>query len=960
MSLLTEVFYQPGMDVRGMVSSRDSASLRPGEFKTFQNARLRSGCIRVRGGIVDKSVSGLASGSVCGSAKLVLNGTTYQLVAIDTGATIRCYYGVDATFTEFTAPASNNKYGNTRFATGNWVVFEAVRDTTASTIAPFTAARTGLDLVFATDGATAVVWDPSGSSTDNSWTSPHANVWHPLEGKVRQEATYPYFINLVATNTAAGALTGTGTLVDNKAHDVTGGRCPTWGFTAVSDAAILTVTTGTTLCKNKQVWMVFDCPDDPLILEYLKVEVYDSLNAVFRTLYDASVATSERPTIVPLDFFEQDPGGPGGRGFKIAYFSVDPTVCPDVTYTDIKLTYKGSAAYSAEVFFNLIAIGGSGTTPGGSQFCAANTNPGSRAESVGIVCDNKFGVSLKNLGCQDTRNYVRIPDWAGSYFKYNVTVQQPSNSDRDAGVEYCLVYRRSALKPGDDPSKPRPFYHVASYQFSTYSTGSHSWTNAASATALQDIVIGVDTSAYALRTAPDAYNVAAPPCQSLAVAGGRLFCGGARPGSVGSTANPADCYVSEQDHPLRHREILKIDQGAPSETSGTCAKFPGEKVMRIVPMVGSLIGDEAAIVLTDQNVYALPGPSSIDLTRPRRISEKGTLSPWSVCVRGNKLIYLDEDRKLVTLIPGQEPVDLSTGRMENILEAIPTSRLDNVYACVYRNRYYMSYTLGGGSSNKAVIVYDFIFDGFARDVTLNALSWNQFHALDVGVSGQLRFWSDTGNLYEHDSSTTSQDAGSNAVTPYIEGRMVGDQFHAFSFERLSVHCQQDFGNTLSAYWTGRPSGLTQPANPGTIPLTPRVYGTVTPASTSAAADTVAFSEPHKVSSGQPCTPHASVNVLVAGTLYYLGAVDSTHLSFHTTQADALAGTNLVNLNATAVTQIDLIGTHVVGYNGEAALRGPVGISDASASPIWTGGMSGNKEIYYLGGEYRLEGEIANA
>jgi len=950
-ALRTEDFYNPGMVVRGMVSSRDHASLSPGEFKTFQNVRARNGSIRVRGGIVDKSVSGLAAGAIAGSAKLTLNGTTYQLVAIDTGSEIRCYYGIDATFAEFTGPSTNNKYGNTRFATGNWVVFEAVRDTTASTIAPFSASTTGLDLVYASDGVTSVVWDPTGSSTDKQWIAPHTSVWHPLEGKVRQEATYPYYISLDSANLANGAVTGTGTISKNTAHTVTGGKCPTWGFTATNDSGILTVTTGTTLAKNKQIWMVFDCPLDPLIMEYLKIEIFDFTAGSYRTLYDASSATSERPTIVPLDYFSQDPGGPGGRGFKIAYFSVDPTVLPDNTYKHIKITYKGTYAYSSAVAFNLVAIGASGTTPGGSLHAVSYINSGSRAESVAIVCDNKYGVSTKNLGCQDTRNHVRIPDWAGSYFSYNIYAQQPSDANKNLGIDYLLIYRRSA--------GGKFFYHVKSDNLATYSTGTHTWSHASARTALQDIVVSVDTTDYALRTAPDAYNTCAPSCLSVAVAGGRMFCGSARPASVGSSANPADVYVSEQDHPFRHREILKVEDGVPSLTSGTCAKFPGEKVQRIVPMVGSLIGNETAVVFTDQNVYALRGPDSAGLTRPVRISDKGTVSPWSVTVRGNKLVYLDEDRKLVTLIPGNEPVDLSTGRMDNILEAIPTSRLDNVYSCVFRNRLYMSYTLGGGSSNKAVLVYDFIFDSFARDVTLNNLSWNQFHALDIGTSGQLRFWSDTGGLFEHDSSTTTSDAGSNAITPFIEGRMVGDQWKSWEFQRLGIHCQQDYGNTLSAYWTGRPSGLGKYSNQGTISLNPRVMGTITPSSTNAVLDTVGFDESPKVATGQPCTPHSSINVLVAGTTYYLGVITSTSCAFYTTLDDALADTNRVNLNATAVTQIDLITTHVVRYSGNATTSNPTAIVDGGAYPIFTGAMSGNKEIYYLLGEYRYSGDQAD-
>lgn len=935
----TDFFYRSGMDCRGM-TVRDNASLAPGEFRILQNLRVRPGALRRRGGIVDKGATGLAAGSVVGAAKVVLNGTVYQLVAIDTGAAVRCYYGADTSFTEFTGPASNNKYGNTRFATGNRVVFDAVRDTTASTITPFTAAKTGLDVVFASDGATCVVWDPSASSTDNGWTAVHQSVWHPGLGKVRQEATYPYYTSLAASNLAAGATTGTGTIGDNTAHAITGGLCPTWGFTAVNDAAVLTVTTGTNLAKNKQVWMVWDCPDDPTIMEYLKIEVYDSVGTTFRTLWDGSSATAERPVTFPID-----------KGFYTSLFPVDRSVLPDQVYTDVRITYKGSANYGAAVAFNLIAIGGSGTSPGGAQHAVSLTNTGARSESVALVCDVKGGVSLKDLGCQDTRNYVQIVDTALSYFSYTVWAQQPSDADRDKGVDYLLVYRRQALG--------KAFYHVASDQLASYDTGSHAWSHVSSRSALQDIKVTVDTEPFAPRTAPDGYNVAAPACQTTTVASGRLFCGAARPQSAGSSAKPADVYISEQDYPFRFREVLKVSDGEPDPVSGTCAKFPGEKVQRVIAMAGSLQNAETAVVFTDQNVWALPGPDSPDLSRPRRLSTKGTFSPGSVFAYNNRIVYLDEDRRLVYLVPGQEPVDLSTGRYDAILEAIPTSRLDDVYGWVFRGRYYMSYTLGGGSSNKAVLVYDFLNDTFVRDTSTDTLSWGPFFSLDIGVSGQLRFWGETGNLYEHDSASTTLDPNSQPVSYYIEGRAVGDLWSDRDFGRLGVHCLADSGKTVSAYWTGRPSGFGLTHNDTVIPLEPKVSATVTPASTSAGSDTVTFSEAIKVPSGTTCTPRTTAGGLTAGTVYYLYKSTATLYSFHTTYSDSLTGASPVNLTA-SIGAVDIIGTHVRGYAHEAATGALKGITDGAAYPTWTGAVSAGHEIYALTGEHAYGGEGAVA
>ncbi len=930
-------FYVSGMPIRGMVSSRDHAALSDGEFKTFQNVRARSGCIKVRGPVVDKSSTVAVGGALAGSAKVVVNGTTYQLVAVDDGSSIRCYYGTDATFTEFTGPASNNKYGLTRLGTGKWVVFEVVRETTASTVAPFTAANTGKDLVYASDGTTSIVWDPAGSSTDKSWVAPHAAVWHPGPGKVRQEATYPYFTSLAASNLAAGATSGTGTIADNTAHAVTGGLCPTWTFTASADDGILTVTTGTTLAKNKQVWMVFDCPIDPLVLDHVKIQLYDSAGTTFRTLWDPSSATSEKPTIVPC-----------ARGFKLALFKVDRSVLPDVTYTDIKVVWIDAVApATAATAFNLMAIGASGNTPGGSSHALTTFNSGSHAESVGIVCDDKGGVSLKNLGCQDAKNFIDIPVTPLSYYSYTVYGQQPSDADKNLGLDYALVYRRSFGGGA--------YYHVKSYVLATYDTGSHAWSHDGGRSALQDISISVDTDTLTMRTAPDAYNTAAPSCAALAVAGGRLLCGSARPASVGYSANPADVYISEQDHPFRHREILRIENGVPDLTSGTCVKFPGEKVMRIVPIVGDLQASETALVFTDQNVWALSGPGSLELSRPRRLSTKGTRSPWSVAVYNNAVVYLDEDRRLVMIRPGEPPVSLSTGRMDNILEAIPTARLDNVYAGVFRDRYYMSYTIGGGSANTAVLVYDFVFDTFSRDVCLSALTFGTFHALDVGTSGQLRFWDetvhDTYGLYEHDASSGTTDAavgggGAQAVVPYIETRMVhdGSLWGDLSLGNLGVVCQPDTGNSLSAYWTGRPSGR---VGSGNVSLTPQ--GGASASAIDATQDTVTFSPDPSWRTGDAYASTTTANGFTSGSTVYARRESSGVYTFYDTRAHALAG------GATGKTNVTGTLTSLAFVPVVAAIRHwkaePVdGWPDGGAYAVFTGSVSANKEVYSLVGE----------
>lgn len=76
-----------------------------------------------------------------------------------------------------------------------------------------------------------------------------------------------------------------------------------------------------------------------------------------------------------------------------------------------------------------------------------------------------------------------------------------------------------------------------------------------------------------------------------------------------------------------------------------------------------------------------------------------------------------------------------------------------------------------------------------------------------------------------------------------------------------------------------------------------------PTATDTGADTVDFAVAHGWAHGTLITVSASAGGLLANTFYYIHATDANTISFHTTVADALAGTNKVNLTATITASI---------------------------------------------------------
>jgi hypothetical protein len=72
----------------------------------------------------------------------------------------------------------------------------------------------------------------------------------------------------------------------------------------------------------------------------------------------------------------------------------------------------------------------------------------------------------------------------------------------------------------------------------------------------------------------------------------------------------------------------------------------------------------------------------------------------------------------------------------------------------------------------------------------------------------------------------------------------------------------------------------------------------TPSATNTGTDTVDFAAAHGWATGTKVFAAASFGGLVAGTPYYVRAVDTDTVSFHLTPGDAEANTNLVDLTAT--------------------------------------------------------------
>lgn len=146
--------------------------------------------------------------------------------------------------------------------------------------------------------------------------------------------------------------------------------------------------------------------------------------------------------------------------------------------------------------------------------------------------------------------------------------------------------------------------------------------------------------------------------------------------------------------------------------------------------------------------------------------------------------------------------------------------------------------------------------------------------------------------------------GASAIAAKENGSAVVAAADTFDFKDLNV---EDAGSNDAAVYLNLPhicqGRLTLVT--GQPVYTPQAAQT--PSATDTGADTVDFAAAHGWVTGTMVTPSATAGGLTLGTTYYVNAVDSDTISFHTTLAAALAGTSKVDLTASITAQILPIG-----------------------------------------------------
>lgn len=739
-------------------------------------------------------VTGMMAGSTTTVASNLTSGTTYFLNR-SSGTSYSFHTNLED------AIAGTNKVTLTAGVIGmtivpeltNCVSFQVVRET--ATGDPGGGAMYGVsgrDLVVISDGAKVIVYDVAATfvSDPSDRTAKHITAWHPGRSKVRQEFGFDQFLvmttaNVTPSDNDAGTVT-----VDNGAHPDTSGTTPSTQITTGvsvdgSDWSKLAFATGDEVVSGNQFHILYDCPADRYLWDKLKVQVSND-DSTYYTVY--TPGTDKAPILTPAD-----------RGFTLASFALDAAAVPAATTVKyVKFTWTFTSAPGTALNIYWLGIYGGGSIPGGTLFRTSYYNSGSRAESIGVDCDDRLGRSTAFMGCQDQRNYVVIPGNTLVNYSYFVKFQSSSSGNLATGLNYFLLYARA---PGS-----KVFLYVQSQVIAQYSAGwAFTTVGGVSQTALGDNTLTVTSLTYYARKAPDGANMPIPPFKCVSSVGGRLYCGNCLSQNASASDTSADVYISWQDFPFRFRDtIAETEQGVFDPSSGTRVVVPGETVRQLAALVGDFVGVGSMLVWTDQSLFKVEGSDALQLSRVQRLLPYGTDSPWSVAVWHNRAAWLDQTLQVRVFGPGVYEVP-TKDRMDNITTAIPKYRVSWAAGIVHKESYRLAYTIASGASNTVNILYDFLYDSWVRDAPALTPSV-QFGRWEVW-SGDLYSFTENGLLYKCDDSSNTQDTDLSTpvgIVPYFQLRDISDGGdHQFQFKRIGVMCDSASAKTLDAYWTDK-------------------------------------------------------------------------------------------------------------------------------------------------------------
>ena len=442
------------------------------------------------------------------------------------------------------------------------------------------------------------------------------------------------------------------------------------------------------------------------------------------------------------------------------------------TYNKLIFKYVASASPAAQVTLSILYAGFSGSVPYGTQFGVSYMEPDTLSESPGVVAKNTLPGKVQEYGGSQRGNYS-LP--ASSAVQYVATIETRSNNGTTTNSRWINWY---ALDGG--------VYRHLTNETTTGVEGD------ASGTLKTKAVKKIVTGTY---TMPDAFYKPIPVGDVMMSANQRLWVGNA----VSAALGRGDLMVSDKDYPWRFRQVVQLDSDSElNYSSGAVISFEDQTVKAMVAFSGSVGGGDPVILLTDRGAYSMDSSDVFNLVAPRNISRHGTLSPRSVAVYQNSVVYLDSERQVRVLQSGYAK-PISQDKIETDLLAIPAARISAACGWSSRDRYYLAVTPAAGSANTHIHVYDFRTGVWVKDTTSLNVEYAGLRttATATAMSFVPQTVSASTGVYEYEKAGQATEAGSNLSVSLTSGYIHAGFTKEITTRRISILCDKVSGGSVS-------------------------------------------------------------------------------------------------------------------------------------------------------------------
>jgi len=841
----------PGAQLRGRRSFQDRIQPEP-FWRQLENLRQDDGTVYLRPGTVALQGTAPSAGTfrggwigVCPGYGGSFSQTNVALVAMEESSEIRIYKShLNVTWQAWTEiTAASGKFGDTRLTSGTHVHFEQIED------------ANGLTSVIASGGRGAALRIDLSTPTATSnivarceaITFPAASQYEPIAG---------FGSELTVINPGGGTATTvgeTGTTFSSVAAGTTSAEF--WLF--VLDTTATANDTGfiyndTTLdisvsgakqllmvCQyngNEEAWWTRMKVEAVYGAGPSYVEVYNpegTRNEIVRVPVKLDQERNGRTELVAIPI--EDLAATIGSELRGLRFTVLSTFTP-----------TGGTSSSLKIF----QIGVGGVVPGNAQYGVAYENggspfsgyTGSRVESPGVILPPMRGkqYATRTGSSVDVQSY-ELPLDERVFYSVQVPIIAPSSTDGGRGVNYWNVFRRD---PGSTQYYLASATEIVAYSAPNWETkntifsGTSSWG--------QKRVITDTADHYALdpfKTLPDEYNEPVPIGGMMTYTNRRLYIATAGVPTSGASTNAV--MVSDEDSPYRFRRITVLDGSLDDGLKGFEARLDG-RVAAVKSAIGSGIGTNPVYVWTSKSLWVIDG------LQVRRISGRGSLSPWSVCEINGEFIWLDQYRSITT-----SQGSITRYKIDEDMDAIPAARIAYVSSAFHRDRVFFAHSATGQTDNLVSEVYAPKWGEWEAQDTFTAakgpcqyLTWHS-----TGDETYLVYFASNGTLWKAEDATVTTDDGSQIAwileTPYFTAQNLKGNV---GLGEVSVICTDKASETIT---TQR------------FPLTPAVDATVEDTGTINidVSTALAWKVDTNAATGGPVKVHgAAVYLRVTGTL----------------------------------------------------------------------------------------------